>query len=531
MDADLVGSVANTPSTSSGEFQTLDSWKKDPRIRTQVIDSFSHQTLLLLWMQFNIGFSSADHSGENLCDKQVKARTKRSRRRRNAKSRSKVEPVQANTVKKHHDAPMTKSDLYFALDCEMVGIGEEGLDSAVARVTLVNWENQVILDTFVQVPVPVTDYRTHISGISPESIHSGNAMPLDEVRSKVENTLRGKILIGHGLDCDLAALGLTHPWCDVRDTATYPPFMREALDPETGKVCLRQRKLRDLAWDVLHRQIQMGGTAHCPVEDSIAALDLYKAVRREWEEELIKIMQEKEKQRQIMEEQQRLRMKWWFHNPASAPPMQMAPPPQTQQQQQPLYEPQVMMRFVPLGPIEETHPTVHPYDMPREMMPYPNEPQPPHVHDTYVPMSEEFNAPQPSSSWFRFGSRRPKSPTRTPPMESALPVVSQEDEPSLPSEASDAGSSIRVEQEQPHLRALSPNSPTSWFRFRRPKSPTRHHELVIPHLVESEESGDSETLYGLVARPRTATASTAPDDEWFQDMYQLEQELNNLVSI
>jgi hypothetical protein len=107
--------------------------------------------------------------------------------------------VHNNNNKKKHDAPMTRSDLYFALDCEMVGIGPEGFDSAVARVTIVNWENQVVLDTHVQVPVPVTDYRTHISGIQPEDLDPQNgARTFDEVRDAVSQILKGKILIGHG---------------------------------------------------------------------------------------------------------------------------------------------------------------------------------------------------------------------------------------------------------------------------------------------------------------------------------------------
>jgi RNA exonuclease 4 len=107
---------------------------------------------------------------------------------------------------KHHDAPMTKNDLYFALDCEMVGIGPDGSDSAVARVTLLNWEKEIILDTFVKVPVTVTDYRTHVSGIQPQDIESENAMTFEEARRRVEHILRGKILIGHGLENDLCAL-------------------------------------------------------------------------------------------------------------------------------------------------------------------------------------------------------------------------------------------------------------------------------------------------------------------------------------
>ena len=44
---------------------------------------------------------------------------------------------------------------YLALDCEMVGIGTEGKKSVLARASLVDWEGQTVLDTFVQVPTRV----------------------------------------------------------------------------------------------------------------------------------------------------------------------------------------------------------------------------------------------------------------------------------------------------------------------------------------------------------------------------------------
>jgi RNA exonuclease 4 len=200
-----------------------------------------------------------------------------------------------NTPKKHHDAPMTKSDIYFALDCEMVGVGPQGLASVVARVTIVNWENQVVLDTFVKVPVPVADYRTHISGITAQDIQSENTMNYEQVRSAVKDIIHGKILIGHGLENDLTALGLVHPWCDARDTACYALYMRETVDPSTGKLVTRPRKLRDLTWEVLGRQIQHDGIPHCPIDDAIASLDLYKAARFEWEHHLGQQQREAEK--------------------------------------------------------------------------------------------------------------------------------------------------------------------------------------------------------------------------------------------
>lgn len=39
---------------------------------------------------------------------------------------------------------------YVALDCEMVGIGSDGKKSALARVSMVDWDGNVLMDTFVK---------------------------------------------------------------------------------------------------------------------------------------------------------------------------------------------------------------------------------------------------------------------------------------------------------------------------------------------------------------------------------------------
>jgi len=180
---------------------------------------------------------------------------------------------------------MTKNDLYFALDCEMVGVGPEGLDSAVARVTICNWAEQVVLDTFVKVPVKVTDYRTFVSGIVAKDLEGDNALSLTDVLKMVKSVLHGKILIGHALENDLTALQMTHPWHDIRDTANYPPFMKKG---EKDRTVLRPRKLKELVRDKLGRDIQNLGVSHDPIEDAKAALGLYKLVRMEWEMLVVK---------------------------------------------------------------------------------------------------------------------------------------------------------------------------------------------------------------------------------------------------
>lgn len=168
---------------------------------------------------------------------------------------------------------------FVALDCEMVGIGTDGKQSALARVSMVDWWGKTLIDTFVQVPTKVTDFRTFVSGVQPKHIQSSKAMDVKECRETVAKLLKDKILVGHALKNDLHALLLQHPRDKIRDTAHYRPFQRFHKK-------WRPRKLRDLALEHCGLTIQVAGQSHNSVEDASAAMELYKMVQTEWEKEL-----------------------------------------------------------------------------------------------------------------------------------------------------------------------------------------------------------------------------------------------------
>jgi len=63
-----------------------------------------------------------------------------------------------------------------AIDCEMVGVGPNGAESSVARVSVVNYHGAVLLDVYVQQRERVTDYRTKYSGIRKEHMLNGTAL-------------------------------------------------------------------------------------------------------------------------------------------------------------------------------------------------------------------------------------------------------------------------------------------------------------------------------------------------------------------
>jgi len=215
---------------------------------------------------------------------------KRSRRRRkpkcNGNSTNSNKAESSNSSKKQHDAPMTKRDLYFSLACEVVRTADsddlKGL--SVARVTIVNWDMEVVLDTFVEVPAPVTDLMG--TGITATDIHQNpQAMDFATVRETVERILCGKILIGYQLRNHLTALGLGHPSTDVRDAAFYGGSREED-----------ERSIEVLAEEILQRSLPDKSERHRSIEVCIAALDLYKANRKEWEMRLIQRARESERQ-------------------------------------------------------------------------------------------------------------------------------------------------------------------------------------------------------------------------------------------
>ena len=194
----------------------------------------------------------------------------------------KVKQDQEATIQRADDAlPDEYKSRYVGLDCEMVGIGADGKQSALARVSLVDWYGKPLIDTYVQVPSRVTDFRTHVSGITAKHIQDrAGAMQVKACREKVASLLKGKVLVGHALHNDLTALLLTHPKDEIRDTAKYRPFQRVAGTK------WRPRKLRDLVKQHLNLDIQVAGESHDSVEDASATMDLFKRVRDEWEKEL-----------------------------------------------------------------------------------------------------------------------------------------------------------------------------------------------------------------------------------------------------
>ncbi|XP_074645528.1 uncharacterized protein LOC141901881 [Tubulanus polymorphus] len=174
-------------------------------------------------------------------------------------------------VKENSHKGLTK---VVAIDCEMVGVGEKGRESNLARVSIVNQYGQCIYDTFVKSIENVTDYRTWVSGVRAQDLK--DAPSFQTVQKNVHSLLKGRIVVGHAIHNDFKVLYYDHPRKMIRDTSTYKPFSKL-----NGG---RTPSLKTLSQKLLGVEVQ--GGEHSSVTDAQATMRLYTMYRKQWEKDI-----------------------------------------------------------------------------------------------------------------------------------------------------------------------------------------------------------------------------------------------------
>lgn len=166
-----------------------------------------------------------------------------------------------------------------AMDCEMVGVGENGKDSILARCSLVNTTGQIVYDKYVQATEKVTDFRTAVSGIRSDDVKEENgAITMSQCQKDVAKLLENRILVGHALHNDLQVLYLSHPKKQIRDTQKTKVFRR--MHKSIGSLT----SLKNLAKLLLGVNIQEG--EHSSVTDAQVTMRLYTTFKKQWEADL-----------------------------------------------------------------------------------------------------------------------------------------------------------------------------------------------------------------------------------------------------
>lgn len=158
---------------------------------------------------------------------------------------------------------VTEGKQILSIDCEMC---QTAAGYELTRISIVNWDNEVVYDTLVKPTNPIIDYVTAYSGITPEMLAPVTTTLADVQAHLLALLTPSTILVGQSLNSDLNALHLSHP--HVIDTSCIyhhtrgPPY---------------KASLKWLTQRYLKRAIQStAADGHDSIEDARACLDLLK---------------------------------------------------------------------------------------------------------------------------------------------------------------------------------------------------------------------------------------------------------------
>jgi DNA polymerase III epsilon subunit-like protein len=160
-----------------------------------------------------------------------------------------------------------------ALDCEMVGVGSNGCQSELGRISVIDYlTGEVLIDRLVQPTRKVKDWRSRFSGITKKTMEKAVANGLalhgwPEARTELWKYVDADtIIVGQALNHDFEVLKMWHT--RVVDSGI---LAKEVVDPNIN----RQWGLKTLCKEFLAVEIQnQGKKGHDSVEDAFAAREV-----------------------------------------------------------------------------------------------------------------------------------------------------------------------------------------------------------------------------------------------------------------
>ncbi|KAI3656674.1 hypothetical protein MP638_002622 [Amoeboaphelidium occidentale] len=226
------------------------------------------------WKKFRARFSTGkvvvDSSSSSSSSVNKKRRIEKQEEVITKDVKEEEEEEEVTTTTATTTATPKKIGKYLALDCEMVGTysGKSRSlvqqQSSLARVSIVDYELQTVLDLYVKPKDYIVDYRTPVSGIKPHHILR-HGVEFEEAQQKVYDLIKDRIIIGHDIKHDLSALKLKQIQCI--DT-------QKLYHQRTG---MKKAGLKKLAKELLGIKIQDG--MHCSVEDAKITMSIFKILK------------------------------------------------------------------------------------------------------------------------------------------------------------------------------------------------------------------------------------------------------------
>ncbi|KAJ3219784.1 REX4, RNA exonuclease 4 [Dinochytrium kinnereticum] len=199
-------------------------------------------------------------------------------------------------------------DEIVAIDCEMVQVGvppdaaaiaaaalkpptAPGLPStpaamqskvALARVSIVDFNGKVLLDTFCKPKEEILDFKTKYSGVTAEDLI--DAPSVKTVQRMVAKLVKNSYIVGQSLENDVGVLELTVPAHRLRDTALY----YKRFHPRGKAIGLRDLAKLNLGLDIqqgAHDSVRNHPTFFIIIDARVAML-LYRQLRSIWEKSM-----------------------------------------------------------------------------------------------------------------------------------------------------------------------------------------------------------------------------------------------------
>lgn len=162
---------------------------------------------------------------------------------------------------RHSYEPVTENSPLIAMDCEMCLTEDDNHEAT--RLSLVDENYNVILDTYIKPKTPIKDYLTRYSGVT-KAILDPVTVEIEDVRKMFRKLIpRNAILCGQSLNNDFNALKIFHPY--VIDTSV--------IFNNSGTRCVKVG-LKSLTMQYLGEDIQSSSKGHCSVEDATATMKL-----------------------------------------------------------------------------------------------------------------------------------------------------------------------------------------------------------------------------------------------------------------